>query len=66
MYIANPINIKPNSHMSLRGDTLVAMKQSRKMVIFGLLRRLTSFRNNVNLLWLKPSQISYNSLLSRM
>ncbi|WP_375319453.1 hypothetical protein [Candidatus Tisiphia endosymbiont of Oplodontha viridula] len=44
----------------MRGATLVATKQSRKVIIFGLLRRSkAASRNDVSLLWLKLSRVSY-------
>jgi ATP-dependent helicase/nuclease subunit B len=58
--IADPINITPNSQTSLRGATLVATKQSRKVIRSGLLRRLMPPRNDVSLLWLNANRVSYN------
>ncbi len=51
-YTANPTNITPNSQKSLRGATLVATKQSIKVIRNGLLRQLTLPRNDASLLWL--------------
>ncbi|WP_375319341.1 LTA synthase family protein [Candidatus Tisiphia endosymbiont of Oplodontha viridula] len=47
--IANLTNITSNLQASLRGDTLVATKQSKKVIISGLLRRLMPSRNDVSL-----------------
>ncbi len=93
-YIANLINITPNSQASLRGGfeptkqsiyklhglprsctfarndiyatqtslrgaTLVALMQSRKVMRNGLLRRLTPTRNDTSLLWLNANLVSY-------
>ncbi len=58
--IVDPTNITPNSQTSLRGATLVATKQSRKMIRNGLLRRLTPPRNDASLLCLNANRVSYN------
>ncbi|MDR0296907.1 MAG: sulfatase-like hydrolase/transferase [Rickettsia sp.] len=58
--IANPTNIPPNSHTSLRGATLVATKQSIKGTSNGLLRQLTPPRNDTSLLWINTNQVSYS------
>ncbi len=58
--IANPISITPNSQTSLRGATLAATKQSRKVIRNGLLR--SGFAppcNDASLLWLNASKVSY-------
>ncbi|MCC8371320.1 MAG: PD-(D/E)XK nuclease family protein [Rickettsia endosymbiont of Pseudomimeciton antennatum] len=47
--IANLTNITSNSQTSLRGATLVALMQSRKVDGNGLLRRLTPPRNDTSL-----------------
>ncbi|WP_341756571.1 MULTISPECIES: glycosyltransferase family 4 protein [unclassified Candidatus Tisiphia] len=57
--IANQTNITPNSQTSLRKASLVATKQSRKVISNGLLRRLMSPRNDASLLWLNVNQVSY-------
>ncbi|OZG31756.1 ubiquinone biosynthesis protein [Rickettsia endosymbiont of Culicoides newsteadi] len=57
--IANPTNITPNSQTSLRGDTLVATKQSRKVIENGLLRRLMPPRNDTNWSQIDANQVSY-------
>jgi 23S rRNA pseudouridine955/2504/2580 synthase len=63
--IANPTNITPNSQTSLREATLAATKQSRKVIRNGLLRRLTSPRNDASLLWLNANRVSCNGLTNK-
>ncbi|MCC8483859.1 MAG: hypothetical protein LN561_04875 [Rickettsia endosymbiont of Labidopullus appendiculatus] len=57
-YIANPINITPNSQASLLGG-FEPTKQSRKVIRNGLLRRITPTRNDTSLLWLNANRVSY-------
>ncbi|WP_341756121.1 MULTISPECIES: conjugal transfer protein TraF [unclassified Candidatus Tisiphia] len=63
MGIANSTNIKPNSQTSLREATLVATKQSIKVISNGLLRRLTPPRNDASLLWLNVNRVNYKYIL---
>ncbi|WP_425363109.1 hypothetical protein [Candidatus Tisiphia endosymbiont of Hybos culiciformis] len=58
VYIANP-NKLLISQASLRGATLVATKQSRKVIRNGLPRPLRGSRNDASLLWLNASRVSY-------
>ncbi|WP_425363616.1 phosphomannomutase/phosphoglucomutase [Candidatus Tisiphia endosymbiont of Hybos culiciformis] len=59
--IVDPTNITPNSQTSISEEpTLVATKQSRKVIRNGLLRRLTPPRNDASLLWLNANRVSYN------
>ncbi|WP_425362927.1 DUF2608 domain-containing protein [Candidatus Tisiphia endosymbiont of Hybos culiciformis] len=63
--IANPTNITPNSQTSLRGATLVATKQSIKVIRNGLLRRFMPPRNDASLLWLNANRVSYIKLFKK-
>lgn len=60
--IVNPTNIMLNSQVSLRGDTLVAMKQSKEVIRNGLLRSgFAPSLNDTSLLWLNASKVSYKT-----
>lgn len=60
--IVNPTNIMLNSQVSLLGDTLVAMKQSKEVIRNGLLRSgFAPSLNDTSLLWLNASKFSYKT-----